>query len=251
LFAEPAIQFPLAAAERQLSAANAQTRYQGLLRSQLPGPWLRCARGELWLIDDRGRSPKPMLECTLGEQRPHLDGKLEDPIWSQAARVTLRSTLLDDAAWPADVLLAHDGQFLYLAARCVRAPGAEYSGSSAPRTRDEELRGNDRLDLLIDVDRDFVSYFQFTVDCRGLARDACFGDEQWDPAWYIASRNGPDAWVLEVAIPLDELAMRAPDRGDAWGLGLQRIVPGVGFQSWCEPAAVRVAPEGFGYLVFE
>jgi hypothetical protein len=28
-------------------------------------------------------------------------------------------------------------------------------------------------------------------------------------------------------------------------------VPGVGFQSWTQPAAVSVRPEGFGLLVFD
>ena len=36
-----------------------------------------------------------------------------------------------------------------------------------------------------------------------------------------------------------------------WAVGIQRVVPGVGFQSWSTPAAVAVLPDGFGYLVFQ
>jgi hypothetical protein len=34
-------------------------------------------------------------------------------------------------------------------------------------------------------------------------------------------------------------------------VGVQRTVPGVGFQSWSHPAGVKIRPEGFGLLVFE
>ena len=32
---------------------------------------------------------------------------------------------------------------------------------------------------------------------------------------------------------------------------LQRVVPGVGFQSWTTPASTAITPEGFGLLLFE
>ena len=38
---------------------------------------------------------------------------------------------------------------------------------------------------------------------------------------------------------------------DAWAVGVQRTIPGVGFQSWSAPASTQVTPEGFGYLIFE
>jgi hypothetical protein len=53
-----------------------------------------------------------------------------------------------------------------------------------------------------------------------------------------------------VAIPLAELTGELPDGDTAWAVGVQRIVPGVGFQSWTTPAAPEVAGEGLGYLIF-
>jgi len=47
------------------------------------------------------------------------------------------------------------------------------------------------------------------------------------------------------------LAPQPPAARDAWAVGVQRVVPGVGFQSFGAPAALEVVPEGFGYLLFE
>ena len=45
-------------------------------------------------------------------------------------------------------------------------------------------------------------------------------------------------------------AAEPPKPNNVWAIGIQRIVPGVGFQSWNRPAAIDVMPEGFGYLLF-
>jgi len=51
--------------------------------------------------------------------------------------------------------------------------------------------------------------------------------------------------------PLRELTGATPGAKTAWAIGLQRIVPGVGFQSWTAPASADIQPQGFGYLLFE
>jgi hypothetical protein len=89
------------------------------------------------------------------------------------------------------------------------------------------------------------------VDDRGFTQEDCWGDFTWNPAWFVSAASSADGWTAEIAIPLDQLIGTAPEKGAAWAIGLQRIVPGVGFQSFSTPAAVEVIPEGFGCLVFE
>jgi len=67
----------------------------------------------------------------------------------------------------------------------------------------------------------------------------------------VAARTAGGAWTAEAAIPLRQLVGRRIAPGTVWAIGVQRTVPGVGFQSWTTPAATRIAPEGFGHLVFE
>jgi photosystem II stability/assembly factor-like uncharacterized protein len=251
LSAEPSVQFSLAAIERRRSGGNPGSVYEGILRSSLPAAWIACAKGEQWLADGRGASPKPTLNCVMGKQRPRLDGKLDDEIWKNADAAKLSSPQGDDAAWPAEAKLARDGQFLYLAARCGKVPGRQYAANPGSRVRDSDLRAMDRIDFLLDVDRDYSTCYRLTVDSRGWAAEACQGDSHWDPNWFVASDQDENSWSIEAAIPLTELSPAIPASRDAWAIGIQRILPGVGIQGWApNPSVQEIEPGEFGYLLF-
>ncbi len=47
------------------------------------------------------------------------------------------------------------------------------------------------------------------------------------------------------------VAPEMPGKGHAWGIGMQRIVPGRGFQSWTQPASPEGIGLGFGWILFE
>ncbi len=53
------------------------------------------------------------------------------------------------------------------------------------------------------------------------------------------------------AIPLAELAPVAPKGRDAWSIGIQRIIPNIGQQSFTQPASIPERGETFGLMVFE
>ncbi len=212
--------------------------------------WWACAQSERWLTERRGTPSKPVLRCVRAEEPPRLDGRLDDLVWQSAAAATLHSLLGDDAAWPATVLVGTDGRFLYWAIRAHWAEGSKTDKPSGPRPRDGDLAAYDRVELLIDVDRDLATWFRLTIDSRGWTRDDCRGEPGWDPTWYVASGRDEEAWTAEVAVPLDQFGKLAKP-GDAWAVGIQRIIPGIGFQSWTRPAAMARLPEGFGLLCFE
>ena len=162
----------------------------------------------------------------------------------------MRSALGEDSGWPAEARLAYDDKFLYVAIRCTKPARVEYAAGSRPRPRDAELDGQDRVSLLLDIDRDYATYYRFEVDHRGYCREDCWGDKTWNPQWYVASDNSDRHWTAELAIPLGELTPRAVQPGYTWAMGIQRVVPGVGFQSFTQPAGTNVQPSGFGYLMF-
>ncbi len=252
LFASPAIRYPLASAcRRQEQDAQAERLYVLDRRGVDRDAWWNCARGERWLSDRKGPPPRPMISCVAVSQRPHLDGRLDEPLWKTCSAVTLTSPSGDDRAWPAKVLMAHDDKFLYMAIDCRQASGAHYESASGPRPRDPDLSRHDRVDIYLDVDRTYASYYHLTIDHRGWAADACCGDRSWNPKWFIAVASADGSWTAEAAIPLAELGAATVPGKTVWALGLQRTVPGVGFQSWTTPAAPDVVPEGFGWMEFE
>jgi photosystem II stability/assembly factor-like uncharacterized protein len=252
LFADPQLRFPLAVAERKLGDPKpAQQLFMTLSRGRPHDAWWACAAAERWLAEPRAEPPKPVWNCRRATPRPHLDGQLDEPFWQDAQSVPLQSRDQDDALWPASAWLAYDDQFLYFAAECHKAPGATYPASAAPRPRDPDLSAHDRIELMFDVDRDYATYYRLTVDHRGWTGEACLGDATWNPAWYVAAHNDGETWTVEAAIPWRALHGQVPEPGLAWAVGVQRVVPGVGFQAWTEPADLDVVPEGFGLLMLK
>ncbi len=252
LFADATLRFPLAAAQRrQGSPREAERYYNNLAAGADADAWTICARGELWLMHGNQLPPKSVLSSKRASTKPRLDGRLNDEVWQQAKPVELSSIQRDDDNWPATAMLAHDGEFLYLAATCRKAAGATYPTNNDPRPRDADLADRDRVDLLIDLDRDYATYYRFTFDHRGWTSDVCLGDKTWDPQWFVAAASDDATWTIEAAIPLAELTGEPITPRTVWAIGIQRTVPGVGFQSWTQPAAILPRPEGFGWLMFE
>jgi tetratricopeptide (TPR) repeat protein len=280
LYSDPAFRFPLAAVERRKAAKQqAEPYYLAASRSARRDAWSQCALGEIALEDRKEKTPKPTFVCVRAKEKPMLDGLLDDEVWRKTKPVSLVSTQRDDDDWPAVAALAYDEEFLYVAVTCkkkgrgergegreemqgkedggqgsekiVSQADGEEKTKTAQRRRDSDLSARDRVDLLIDIDRDYSTYYQFTVDHRGWTAESCFGDSSWNPDWFVASRENEETWTVEYAIPLEEIVEKLPQPREVWAIGIQRVYPGVGFQSWTTPASTDIRPEGFGYLIFD
>lgn len=252
LHVEPAVQFPLAAAWREQGLPRQADRYYAsFTRGRPQDAWSSCAACEQWLARPEGPPPKSVYQAAQVAARPRLDGVLDDAAWQRARPMELTSALGDDADWPAVVLLSHDQDFLYLAAQCRQAPGLDYPQTRGPRGRDADLAARDRIDLLLDADRDWTTYYRLTVDHRGWTAEDCWHDTSWNPQWYVAARTADGVWTIEAAIAWEELAARSPQPREAWAVGVQRTAPGVGFQSWTTPASVAGEGAGFGIVWFD
>ena len=203
--------------------------------------------------------PKPLAVCKLTESRPLLDGKLDDACWADLKPLPLKVTSCagespDDAkafaeAYRTEALFAYDESFLYVAVRCSHPAGMQVP-PAARRNRDADLRGRDRVDILLDMDRDYQTYYRFQVDHRGCLAEDCWGDRTWNPKYFVAFHPTPTGWTAEFAIPLVELTGDRPAHGRAWAVNVSRVVPGQGVQAWSGPADSEPRPEGMGLLQF-
>jgi len=251
LYARPSVRFPLTTVQRRVGQSREVDQFlRNLASARAHDAWGNCASAEIALSAGK-TTTKSVYGCELAKNKPKLDGQLDDDVWQKAKKIELRSLLVDDGEWPATVSLGRDDEFLYISIQCQKAAGASYPGSDTTRPRDPDLRDRDRVELLIDLDRDYTSFFQLTIDHRGWVAESCFGDVSWNPTWFVAAKDTPTHWMAEAAIPLKELTSNPLTNKDVWALGVQRIVPGVGFQAWTQPASVDVRPEGFGWLMFE
>jgi photosystem II stability/assembly factor-like uncharacterized protein len=253
VFSEPTVQFPLAMSLRSRGLPKQAERfYMTFVRTRPQDAWWSCAAGEQWLIEPaKGQPPKSIWQVAGCAAKPKLDGHLDDAVWKRATPVELHSPVRDDANWPAIALAAYDDEFLYLAVNCREAPGFSYAASTEPRPRDPDLSRSDRVDFYLDLDRDFATQYHVSIDHRGWVSEACWGAKSWNPQWFVACKHESGAWTAEAAIPWSELTGDRPRSRAAWAVGVQRVVPGVGFQSWTTPASTAVVPQGFGYAIFE
>jgi photosystem II stability/assembly factor-like uncharacterized protein len=252
LFAtDPAVQFALQAARRSLGDFDTPKAYYAKFAAEhSSGPWHDVAATELWLTNRRGVPPRPVAYCRTTDARPFLDGKLDEDCWKAHRPIVLHNAVGDTVKeYPTEVWLAHDQEFLYLALRC-KHPADKHVDPVKVRPHDADVRPYDRVSLLLDLDRDYSTYFQLQVDQRGCVCDDCWGDLTWNPRWFVAVHSEPDCWQVEAAIPLTELTGDAVSLGTTWACNVVRTLPGRGVQAFSTPADVQPRPEGMGLLLF-
>jgi hypothetical protein len=221
--------------------------------------------------------PKPVAACRLSATRPHLDGKLDDACWKDALPLPLSTlagnlgidfgckesierfareskdqanelSLAKSMGNGTHAMFSFDDTHLYIAVVCLH-PAGMHKEKLEKRSRDMDLKAFDRVSILVDLDRDYQTYYQLQIDQRGAVADDCWGDRTWNPRWWVAVDAGETAWTAEVAIPLSELTESVAP-GKLWAINVVRTVPGKGIQAWSGPAGAKPRPEGMGVLTF-
>lgn len=236
LYGEPRIRVSWAMAERSRHRPDAADRYLASLAIRYPGDeWQECGAVEQWLADRTRPAPaKPRIDCRFTTDRPNLDGFLEEKCWQhQPAQLS---------ASDSKVTFAYDEQYLYVAIHCDKQAHLDYDPAEGNRTYDADLAEHDRVRLLVDVERDYTTYFELVVDHRGWTNDACWGDSSWNPKWFVAAGGDAEHWTAEAAIPWAELATTPPTTGAAWAVACERVLPG-------DSQGERVTPRDFSVLV--
>jgi photosystem II stability/assembly factor-like uncharacterized protein len=249
---DPRGQFALHAGKRQLGEFGASQKFMTDFRRFVPsGPWHDAAHAELWLTDRSLVTPPGIARSRYTEVRPFLDGKFDDPCWKDTKPLVLDNAVGDTTkAYATEAMFAYDQEFLYIALKC-KHPAGQQVAPLLKRARDENLDAFDRVSILLDLDRDYATYYHLEVDQRGCLRDSCWGDRRWNPRWFVAVHSTEDCWQIEAAIPLTELAREPITQQTAWAFNVVRVIPGRGVQSWSQPADVEPIPEGMSLLLFQ
>ncbi|ADB15614.1 Uncharacterized photosystem II stability/assembly factor-like protein [Pirellula staleyi DSM 6068] len=253
LYADPAFRFPLAVLFRAAGQPRQSEKWIGAIAaSSTTDPWALQAQNELWLAHGQGQPPKRLASCTFAPAPPKLDGRLDDLVWTTARPISLVDPAGSREQLPAAVVVVtYDREFLYLAASVQKHAAQAYPVDDAPRTYDADLAKFDRLQIALDLDRDYQSFYQIDVDSRGFTSDQSLGDKTWNPQYYVA-RGGDDAWwTIEMAIPFAELSSQPAQSKDAWGIAVMRVLPTVGVQAITPPESATLRPEGLGLLLFD
>ncbi|GAB6167195.1 hypothetical protein JCM19992_31950 [Thermostilla marina] len=248
--ASPQIRFPLAAVARQRGyPADAEKLLLPFGYRPANDPWRACALAERWTPAEQTPPPKPLILVSRMQTKPYLDGKADEPDWGPP--ITLAPASGHEG--PTAVLrFAYDEAFLYLYAECPKAPTVVYPpDDDRPRRRDVDASRLDRIEWMIDLDRDYCTWYLLAVDCRGYPHDALWRFTSWNPDWFIAVDRQTDRWRVEAAIPFEAITADFPQSGAAWAMGVRRIIPGWGIESFVETERATITPAMFGIFQFQ
>jgi hypothetical protein len=168
-----------------------------------------------------------------------LDGKLDDVVWTKAARFRDFRLNMDGtpSALRTEARALYDDNFLYVSFR-----SADNNIWATFKNRDEHLWEEEVVEVFVQADPHQSSYIELEVNPLGTMLDIYLLDirkplhyESWNSQklrWGIQlfgtvdGKDGDREWTCEIGIPLEDIvtAARLPPRpGDRWRLNLYRV----------------------------
>jgi hypothetical protein len=252
LWSDPRIQLCLYSAYRRIGNTKViDSHWHAIVDANPKTRWAAAIGLEKWLLAPTDLPPRSLAESHYVPEKPYLDGQLQDAAWKRQKGTTLSSGKeAEDRPYETEVTVCHDAEYLYIAARCNVPSGVEIPEAVKRTEHDADVSGHDRIEICLDIDRDYTSFYRLAVDHRGLAAADCWGDRTWNPRWFVARSADETGWQVEAAIPLAEIADATDLTNEIWAFNVVRIVPDHGVQAMSLPAAEEARPEGFTLIRF-
>jgi len=194
---------------------------------------------------EHGRSDAQLLQAAkITGQAPHVDGNLDEAIWRSAPAATGFVQYQPDEGAPAsersEVRVLYGEKALYVG---FRAFEQDPSAIDAQLTRRDQRSFSDWVSLAIDSYNDRRTAFQFSVNPKGVKRDAYLHDDtrwdgDWDAVWDVEAVVDNQGWTAEFRIPYSQL--RFPRRADqTWGIQFGRTIARREETSYWAPMSIR------------
>ncbi len=154
----------------------------------------------------------------------HVDAHLDEPAWASATPIPVAWEWYPGDNTPAPVkteaLVAWDDRNLYVAFRAYDPQAGHIRARYAERDAGSE---DDNVGFYIDPFNDDHRAYQFRVNPLGVQRDAILSDVEdtedfsWDAIWESAGRITDDGYVVEIAVPLQQLRIPGGGGPHTWG----------------------------------
>lgn len=163
-------------------------------------------------------------------ERIVLDGKLDEPVWQKAEKITdfwqYFPTDSVRARYQTEALLLYDERTIYVGI-VAQTSGNRFIINSLRR----DFRGseNDNVTLLFDTFSDGNTAYLFSATPYGVQREALVADGgatresfnfAWDMKWEAESTRSENFYILEIAIPFS--SMKFPEGSSRWRFQLFR-----------------------------
>jgi len=197
-----------------------------------------------------------------------IDGELNEDIWSTTDKVGSfwYSFPVDDKTveeeYQTEVMMAYDDKYIYIAAICHGS--GPYVIPSLKRDNIQFWRG-DVFSVVFDAVNERTNGVSFSTNPSGVQHDMQFGantgtrasistrtrgssrsafNSAWDSKWLVNSKQYPDKWVTEMAIPFKSL--KYGNKTD-WGINFIRGVSGTNSWHTWAPVPVQLTTLDLGF----
>jgi len=184
------------------------------------------------LVSPAGGAEEMRVGATVFDQRPVIDGVLDDEVWALASGIEGFVQVEPEFGRPSPfrtvVLVGFTPDTLYVGFRNFDHEPAKIA--AAVTSRDGELDRDDTVAVLLDTFRNGRTAYYFATNTLGVQADGKVADNgrtvesEWDAAWECASSRTADGWTVEFAIPFKVLRFKGGD-DVGWGVNFQRLVP--------------------------
>lgn len=164
-----------------------------------------------------------------------VDAVLDEGAWSDALRMSIDYEWFpgDNVEPPVatDVFLTYDDETFYVAFVAHDPDPSAIRAHLMDRDTINTFVQDDHVSFMIDTFDDERRAFQFRINPLGVQADALFSqvefieDFSWDVIWDSAGRITDEGYVVEVALPLDQIRFPETDGPQTWGVELSRSYP--------------------------
>lgn len=166
-----------------------------------------------------------------------IDAIIDESAWTDATVIPLPFEYLPgdniEAPVKTEFLLTFNSNRLYMAFRCFDPMPSQIRAHLMDRDAMETFNQDDYVSVMIDFFNDERRGFQFRVNPLGVQADANFSelegyeDFSWDAIWDSKGRITDFGWVVEIAIPFNQLRFPQTEDIQTWGISAERSYPRV------------------------
>ena len=170
--------------------------------------------------------------ATRVQRGPHLDGRIDDAVWTNAQWLTEFTQREPKEGQPASeamkVAFVYDDDALYIGARMSAKDPKTIRALVTRRDREET---SDQLLVSFDTYHDGRTAYSFAVSSAGVRVDYYHTgdfetrrDYTYDPVWQAETTRDSAGWTAEIRIPFTQLRFNAAPE-QRWGVNIVRNTP--------------------------
>ncbi len=165
----------------------------------------------------------------------HIDGVINEKAWKEAVKTGIEYEWTPGDATPApvksEVMVTFDRKNFYVAFICYDPEPKKIRAHLMDRDSINTFIQDDNVSFMIDTFNDERRGFQFRINPLGVQADAIFSemegyeDFSWDVIWESAGKITDFGYVVEVAIPFNQLRFPKGSSVQTWGFEASRSWP--------------------------